>query len=135
MPLPTLPDSDKLVLAVLRAAMPAQEFGTQIPADLLDSLPYATAARFGGAAVDPRFLDSATVDVQTWAGDRKEAFDLAAACRNAFRDAWLNGTVYAGIGHISSFREIVGPAELRTADQADGLWRTQATYSLGMRPA
>lgn len=135
MPVPTLPDSDKLALAVLTAAMPSQEFGTQIPKDLLDSLPYATVARFGGASVDPRFLDSATVDMQTWGATRKDAFDLAHACRNAFRDAWLNGTVYDGIGHISHFREITGPSELRTADQADGLWRTQATYSLGMRPA
>ena len=122
------------MLACLRAAVTDQEFGTQIPADLLDSLPYATAVRFGGSSIDPRFLDSATFDVQTWAADRKDAFDLATACRNALRDAWINGTVYAGLGHISHFREITGPNELRTADQADGLWRFQATYSLALRP-
>lgn len=129
-----LPDSDALVLAVLRAAISDQEFGTQIPADLLASLPFATASRIGGAAVDPRFLDSATFDVQTWAGTRKAAFDLAAACRAALLDAWLNATVYEDLGHISSFREITGPAEIRTPDQADGLWRFQATYTLTLRP-
>lgn len=133
--MPTLPDADALVLACLRGALADQEFGTQIPADLLDSLPYVTVSRFGGASIDPRFLDSATIDLQTWAGDRGAAFDLATACRNALRDAWLNATVYTDLGHIAHFREITGPSELRTADQADGLWRTQATYSLALRPA
>lgn len=132
--MPALPDADALVLACFRAAISDQEFGTQIPADLLDSLPYATAVRFGGAAVDPRFLDSATFDVQTWGGSRKAAFDLARSMRAALVDAWLNATVYAGLGHIAHFREITAPNELRTSDQADGLWRTQATYSLALRP-
>lgn len=134
MPVPTLPDADALVLAALRAAVPNQEFGTQIPKNVLNSLPYATAVRFGGASVDPRFLDAATIDVQTWAGSRKAAFDLATLCRNALRDAWLNGTVYANLGHVSHFREVTGPNELRTQDQPDQVWRTQATYSLTLRP-
>jgi hypothetical protein len=135
MPLPTLPDADALVLAALRAGVPDQAFATQIPANLLASLPYVTVARFGGATVDPRFLDLATIDLQTWAGTRKAAFDLALECRTVLRDAWLNATVYADLGHIAHFREITAPNELRTDDQADQLWRTQATYSLALRPA
>lgn len=134
MSLPTLPDADALILEVLRDAIDDQEFGTQIPADLLDSLPYVTAHRSGGASVDPRFLDRATVDVQTWADTRKEAFDVASACRDALRDAWLDGTVY-DLGHVAAFREITAPNELRTSDQSDQVWRTQATYSLFLRPA
>jgi hypothetical protein len=109
---PTLPDADALVLEVLRDAVDGQEFGTQIPADLLNSLPYVTVRRVGGASVDPRFLDRATFDVQTWASTRKAAVDVAIACRNALRDAWLNGTVY-DLGHIAAFREITAPNELR----------------------
>lgn len=137
MPLPTLPDGDLLALACLRAASakPDSAFGTQIPANLLSSLPFAKVARFGGSTVDPRFLDRATFDVQTWGATRKAAFDFAFEIRTAFRDAWLNGTVYAGLGHISRFREVAAPTELRTPDQADGVWRTQATYALFLRPA
>lgn len=136
MPLPTLPDADLLALACLRAASarPVAAFGTQIPADLLESLPFAKVARFGGSTVDPRFLDRATFDAQTWAASRKEAFDFAFEIRTAFRDAWLNATVYAGLGHISFFDEVSAPSELRTEGQADGVWRTQAAYSLALRP-
>lgn len=132
---PTLPDADALVLEVLRDAINDQEFGTQIPANLLNSLPYATVRRVGGASIDPRFLDRATIDIQTWDNTRKGAVDVAIACRDALRDAWLDGTVYTGFGHVSHFREIAAPSELRTADQAANVWRTQATYSLFLRPA
>jgi hypothetical protein len=137
MPLPTLPDADMLALTCLRAASskPAKAFGTQIPANLLSVLPFAKVARFGGSAVDPRFLDRATFDVQTWGATRKAAFDFAFEIRTAFRDAWLESTVFAGLGHISFFDEVSAPSELRTSDQADGVWRTQATYSLALRPA
>lgn len=128
-----LPDMDALVLAILRDAMSGQAFGTQIPSKLASKLPFVMAVRFSGSAVDPRFLDSATIDVQTWAGDRKEAFDLAFDCRSALMDAWLNATVYPDLGHLTHFREVTGPAELRTPDQQDQIWRTQATYSLTAR--
>ena len=132
---PTLPDADALVLTALRAGVSGQEFGTQIPADLLNSLPFVSVRRIGGASVDPRFLDRATIDLQTWGSTRKEAFDVAIACRDALRDAWLAGTAYTNLGHISHFREIAAPSELRTSDQAANVWRTQATYSLFLRPA
>lgn len=137
MVLPTLPDTDKLVLACLRgaSATDADHSGTQIPANLLDVLPFVVASRFGGATVDPRFLDRASVDVETWAATRDAAFTAAFACRNALRDAWLNGTVFAGQGHIVHFSETSAPSELRTPDQAESVWRTTATYSLHMRPA
>lgn len=134
MVLPTLPDADKLVLACFHAAVPGVTFGTQIPTDLATKLPFAVASRFGGATVDPRFLDRASVDVQTWANTREGAFAAAYSCRNALRDAWLNGTVFAGLGHIAFFSETSAPSELRTQDQSDALWRTQATYSVHLRP-
>lgn len=136
MPLPTLPDADLLALTCLRSASarPDSAFGTQIPANLLDSLPFAKVARFGGSTVDPRFLDRATFDVQTWGATRKEAFDFAFEIRTAFRDAWLNATVYADLGHIANVDEVSAPSELRTADQLSDVWRTQATYSLFLRP-
>lgn len=132
--MPELPDADALALSVIRAAYPAIKLGTQIPDDILSVLPYATCVRFGGSAVDPRFLDRATYNVQTWGGTRKAASDLAYDIREVFRLAAANQTVYP-LGHIARYREVTAPTELRTADQADNLWRFQATYSLFLRPA
>ena len=132
--MPELPDADALALSIIRTAFPAAKVGTQIPADLLASLPFGLCARFGGAAVDPRFLDRATFDVQTFGGSRKVASDFAYDIREAFRLAAANQTVYP-LGHVARYREVTAPTELRTADQADGLWRFQATYSLFLRPA
>ena len=132
--MPELPDADALVLSVIRAAIPTIKLGTQIPDNLLTNLPYATARRFGGAAVDPRFLDRASVDVQTWGASRKAASDLAYDIREAFRAAAANQTVYT-LGHIARYRENAAPTELRTTDQADNVWRFQASYSLFLRPA
>lgn len=127
-----LPDADALTLAVLGDALPAASFGTQIPHNLLGRLPFNVVRRFGGAAVDPRFLDRATISVDSWAGTRKGAFDEAAAIRTALRDGVNNATPE---GHIVAFREVSAPAELRTADQADNVWRFTAIYSLFLRPA
>ena len=134
MPLAALPDADALVLAVIRAGISGIAIGTQMPANLVDHLPYAVAARFGGAAVDPRFLDRATVTVDTWDNTRAGSSALARQIRTVLRDAALNQTTFTE-GHIVSFREVSGPFELRTADQADTLWRFNARYSLFLRPA
>lgn len=130
----TLPDADAILVAAVRAAVPGVNLGTQIPDDLLDRLPFVVARRFGGAAVDPRFLDRATVDVQTWAGSRKGAYDLAAEIRTGLRDSALNQITYPA-GYIVRFRESSAPAEIRDAEQAGNVWRFVATYSLFMRPA
>ena len=129
-----LPDADALVLSVIAAAEPTLNLGTQIPADLLDKLPFAVVRRFGGAAVDLRFLDRATFDVQAWAGSRKAAYDTVDAIRTAFIDVVYNQTKFP-LGHIARCVEIAAPSELRTVDQAGDVWRFQASYSLFLRPA
>ena len=129
-----LPDADGLILSVIEAAEPTLSLGTQIPDDLLDDLPFAMVRRFGGAAVDLRFLDRATVDVQTWAASRKSAYDTIDAVRTAFIDAAYNQTTFP-LGHIARCVEVAAPSELRTVDQAGDVWRFQASYSLFLRPA
>lgn len=133
-----LPDADMLVLDVIRTAEPTLNCGTQIYDKLIEDVtagePFAMVRRFGGAAVDPRFYDRATFDIQVWASTRKAAFDTSSAIREALLDAALNQTTFDE-GHIARMVEVAGPSELRTADQADGVWRFQATYSLFLRPA
>jgi hypothetical protein len=138
-----LPDADQLLLTIARAGTldgdgePTVDLGTQIPANLLKKIetrPFGMVKRIGGAAVDARYLDNATVDVQTWANDRGDAYAAIAAIRSAFLDSALDQTTTEH-GHISRFVEVSGPSELRTADQADRVWRFQMTLSLYLRPA
>lgn len=133
-----LPDADLLLLSIVKAAEPTFKIGTQIPADLLKKVdagtPFATIRRFGGSAVNVEFYDRASIDVQTWAKTRKASYDMSAAIRAAFLDAWLSQTTYP-LGHVGRFSETTGINELRTADQADRVWRFQATYSMFLRPA
>jgi hypothetical protein len=132
---PTLPDADMLILDIVRTAIPAGvEFGTQIPADLIESLPFCKLNRIGGSSVDPRFLDRASIDVQVWADDRTTAYATTRAVGDALRDAALDQTTFDD-GHVAHFVEETGPSELRTADQAADVWRFQASYSLFLRPA
>jgi hypothetical protein len=129
-----LPYADALVTGIVRAALPGVEVGTLVPADLYPApRPFVLAHRVGGAAIDPRFLDSATVDVQAFAPTRRGAADLAEVVRVALFDAWRVQLVTPD-GHLASFREIAGPAELRTANQPDSLYRFQATYAVSIRP-
>ena len=130
-PLRYLPDCDDVILAILGAGGIA--CGANIPADLLDRLPYVSAKRFGGSAVDPQFLDRATYSVDAWAAGRRAAADLAETCRVLLFTAWRSQRLYAGAS-VAHFAEVTAPAELRTDGQASGLDRYQASYTLHVRP-
>lgn len=129
-----LPYADSLLANIVRDALPEVEVGTLVPADLpSDPRPFVLLHRVGGAAIDLQFLDSATVDVQAYAGTRRGAAELVEEVRAALFHAW-RGQRVTEEGHIAYVREITGPSELRTSNQADSLYRFQATYSLALRP-
>lgn len=129
-----LPYADALLIALVRAAIPDAEAGTLVPADLPNNpRPFVLVHRVGGAAIDPQFLDQATVDVQAFADTRTGAADLAETVRVALFEAYRTQQVNQH-GHIAYYRETSGPSEVRTADQPDQLYRFQATYSLALRP-
>lgn len=133
--LPTLPDADLLLIEILDALTPdGTALGTQIPDDLLDRLPFVVGVRFGGGDADDRFLDRATVTIDVWASSRQSASDIASEIRFGLRDAARNQTVYTN-GHLARRDVTSAPAELRTPEQADNVWRFNATYSLVLRPA
>lgn len=135
-----LPDVDTLVRGVLAAGLDGAQVFNLWPDDWYARMPLVVARRTpGSAAIDPRFLDAATVDVQTCAADRAAASLLARQARRALWDActaqFADDT--AG-GYLSSFQEISGPAELRTGNDAvvhTDVFRIQATYLVQARPA
>ncbi len=133
-----LPDTDALVRGALTAALPGTQVFTLWPDDWASRLPLVTARRVGGAAVDPRGLDAAVIDVQCAAADRNAASLLARQARAALFDACTAQyrDVAAG-GYLSHFGdEAAGPAEIRTGTPAasPGLFRFQATYRVTARP-
>lgn len=126
-----LPDVDDVVRAILAAS--GVTVGANVPSDLLDRLPYISAKRIGGASVDPVNLDRALVQVDCWSGARRTAVEMAETCRTLLWRAWRSQTVYA-VATVAQFTESTAPFELRTAGQAQNLYRFTATYSLHIRP-
>lgn len=127
-----LPDPDLLVLEVVRGAVgPDVQVGTDIPADLLDRLPFVTILLASGDEIHPEFALRATYDVQVWAEDRQTASDLAETVRAGLYFASKHQTVYTG-GHVAYYRALALPAEIDSG--YDNVRRFQASYSLALRP-
>jgi hypothetical protein len=132
-----LPRVNDLLLGLLRAPLAAEfpglKVGTLIPATM--TYPFVLARRAGGAAIDPRFLDSALVDVQVWARSETAAEDISEAARVLLVVAWREQTVVPGVGSISRFRDSSAPDLLPGQDVPNGIHRYQGTYALAVRPA
>jgi hypothetical protein len=129
----TRPRTNALLRAILGGALDltAPHIGSRIPATMPDF--YLMARRVGGAATDPRGVDDALVDIQTWAGTDAAAEDLAqSAVDTLYRASLTPQTVIPGLGHIANFREESGPVDLPAGDH--GMYRYQATVSLVIRP-
>jgi hypothetical protein len=127
-----LPDVDDVVHAIL--ADTGVKVGANVPAELLTKwLPYISAKRIGGSSVDPVQLDRALVQVDCWSGARRTAVEMGETCRTLLYRAWRTQTPYAA-ATVALFAESSAPFELRSAGQAEGLYRITATYSLHIRP-
>lgn len=128
-----LPDAERLALALLRPQFGGVQFGTLLPDDVASRLPFVMIRRVGGAPVDGRFLDRASMSVDVWHTSRSGAADLAEDIRVALLAAWEQQTV-TDHGHVAYVTADAAPVELRTPDQPDTHHRFQATYSIATRP-
>jgi len=129
-----------LVLAILRPAVAPVIVGGLMPDLTLNPPPVAMARRVpGGGAYDPRGYDRAVIDVQSWHTDDRAADDLADALRAALITAWRTQLVIPGMGHIARYEETAAPALLGDSARGSGattpkgIYRYQATYTLGLR--
>lgn len=131
-----------LVLEILRPALAPVEVRSLMP-DLVETPPPVVMARRvpGPGAYDPRGYDQAVIDVQCWHTTDRDADDLADACRAALITAWRKQRVVPGVGYIAAYTEQSAPALIpdaasgRSASTPKGIYRYQATYVLGLRPA
>jgi hypothetical protein len=98
-------------------------------------LPFVMARRSGGASLDPRFVDRAIVDVQTWATTEKESEYLSSVAREAlFRASRTPQIVVPNVGYIAWFVELNAPTELPTETEDHDTYRYQGSYELYTRP-
>lgn len=114
-----LPDADELVRLALAAGLTEQGVTASVwtlwPDDWYAQMPLVVARRVpGGAAPDPRGVDSATVTLTACARTRSAASRLARQARTALFGQCNDqfASIEAG-GYLSSFGEDSAPAEDR----------------------
>lgn len=112
-----------VTLAVLRAGLPVDRFGTRRPDDLPAAMRYAMVRRTGGSSLRPRFWDRCFINVQHWAApDHSTGIDASRAAelfaddvRRVLWTAHAAQTV-TGAGHIARIRESEGPEDTPDPD-------------------
>jgi len=139
---------EDLTLAIMRAGLPDLPSFSLIPQS---TAPYDFFAVFrrvnsGAWAADPRFVDSAGLQVAVFTkdpdGDSKAAL-ISEAIRVTLIKAASDQQVYPGLGHLVSARVTNEPAKgsdwapssgpVQYADLPSGFTRYQTTYSLKIR--
>lgn len=100
----------------------------------------------GEESGDPRFIDAATVSIQTFVpdpdGDEDSAI-LSEACRVVLRDAWLKQKGVPARGHITDMEMLMSPRRVtdwatstgpvQYADLPTAVIRYEAQYALSIR--
>lgn len=136
--LPLMPNTDGLLLSLLRPALPDVQVVTVLPPSEQRAYPVALVRRVGGGRTHSRLLDAPLVVVDTWAQDRRSAERTGERVLQALNYAWQHQLVTDdgdGVaGHIGGFRVDSAPAELRDRDQEADVYRYNAIYSLLIRP-
>lgn len=129
-----MPRTNRLLLELVRPAMPA---GVTVKTRIPDTMPkpFVLLRRSGGSWLDARGLDSAVVDVQTWATTDEEAEGLAERVRALLWSAYRTGATVPGVGSVSLVREEAAPVEMPSDSEDHGVYRYQATYTVNVRPA
>ncbi len=117
---PVLPDADELVRLALAAGLAERGVTASVwtlwPDDWYTQMPLVVARRVpGGAAPDPRGIDSAAITLTGCASTRAAASRLARQARTALFDQCVDQFADADAGgYLSSFGEDSAPAEDRT---------------------
>ncbi|MFD7101932.1 hypothetical protein [Streptomyces celluloflavus] len=139
---PVLPDADTLVRLALTAGLAERGITASVwtlwPDDWYTRMPLVVARRVpGGAAPDPRGLDSATITLTACASTRTAASLLARQVRALLFDRCADqfAAVEAG-GYLSSFGEDSAPVEDRTPGPTlhTDVYRFTGTFRVTTRP-
>ncbi|GAA3509976.1 hypothetical protein GCM10022234_00150 [Aeromicrobium panaciterrae] len=127
---------NKLLNEILRDELESNDrnFGTSLPPDLADQIPFVHAVHSAGSLMDPEFADWASIVIDAYGASDTEAFNAAQSARTLVVDAWKNQTQFPA-GYISFFDKdnAVPPFPAPAAAVPDGLFRYTAEYRLLLR--
>ena len=124
-------NGDDIVLDALRVN--GQTVFAEHPPDIVDRLPCVVAS---ARAPEQPWLgvhERHRYDVETWAGDRRQAFDLAVQTQRDLLTAWTSRRVTTG-GLINRVRFDAGPEQI-TGTTPEGVYRFRYTVTLSLRPS
>lgn len=130
-----MPRIQKVVLPILRTGLndPSITVGSWVNMVDARTYPIVNVRRLGGLPVDIDYLDRAVIEMTVYHDESLTAAeDLYADCRQVLWNAVKNQTVVADVGHLSSYRETLGPTQFDSP--FDGTWRIQGLIQLGLRP-
>jgi hypothetical protein len=125
-PLSVLPDVERILVAVLRAAPEIQALAggdpprvhTRLPED--PTFPLLRLQRVGGSLPfqRPAWLDAARVQFDSWADTKREARDLAATAEAVLLQTTGSQPPGGALGVITSIEESLGLQWLQEPDSA-----------------
>lgn len=119
-------DADLVLVQLLRDRVDAP-VATEVGPDDMANLPRLVAATFASSPVEGPLLHlRAGIQITVWASKR---VDASLICRQAvavLTVAQVTQRVVAA-GHLRRFTLTAQPAEVRDDNQADGVWRFDAT--------
>lgn len=122
----------KIVLPLLRAALPGVTVTSQIPDVDQRSYPLVNARRVGGSSRVMDLLDRPTIELIVISDEsRTHSEELFMDARQVIWDAVAQQTV-TDAGYLHSFRETVGPTP--TSSPFPDTFMTQGLIQLGVRP-
>lgn len=128
---------DGVILASLRhylaSLTPATNVYSRQPADVLAVLPCVVARSYGGTDLYLNLGARPTIQVDSYADDRRPAAVLADAAASALIEAWRS-SYRTPDGVICGVETTARPAEFPDDQAPSGLVRFTATYTLTIRP-
>lgn len=128
-----MPRVQEVVLPILRAALPGVTVGSWVADVDLRTYPILNVRRLGGLATDVKRLDRAVIELTAYDQvDLPTTENLYYDAREVLWDAVDNQTVVPGVGHLSAFKEVMGPMQFDSG--YDDSWRIQGLIQLSIRP-
>jgi hypothetical protein len=124
---------DGVILAALRHYLPGVDVYSKQPADVLAVLPCVVARSYGGSDLYLNLGARPTIQVDSYADDRRPCAVLADQAASALLTAWRS-CYRTPDGVICGVETTTRPAELPDDQAPSGLVRFTATYRLTIRP-
>lgn len=123
-------NGDDIILDALRVG--GRTVFPEHPPDIVDRMPCVVATARSPEQPWLGVHERHRYDVETWAADRRQAFDVAVQTQRDLLTAWATRRVATG-GLINRVRFDAGPEQI-TGTTPEGVYRVRYTVTLSLRP-